>query len=427
MTNPASPAESVSSAGRRRILLFGEGATLAHVARPLAVCQQLSGHGFDMTLACPEPFRWAVDEALCAWRALESQSAQVFAKRLERGAPLYDFATLLRYVEADEALIADCAPDLVIGDFRLSLAVSARRAGVPYLAIGDAYWCEEALWPPPLPVMPGLAWLPFPVRQWGFDLAAPLAFRLHARPMERLRRHFGMPGIGGSLSAVYQDADRNLFANFPALFPKIAQRRPDDFIGPLSWQMPVPLPDWAGALPPPESCVFVTMGSSGAAELLPRIIEAIVACGRTAVIATAGRVSISSDPARGVFAADYLPGRWACEASGFVVCNGGSPTSQLALAAGRPVLGICQNMDQFLNMRAIQEAGYGLSMRAEPAALKDIGRVLAFAIDDAAYRERAGRLGETGEMDSCGRLLGAIRALCQRRSQACVEPGRSTG
>ena len=31
-------------------------------------------------------------------------------------------------------------PDLVIGDFRLSLSVSARVAGVPYIAIANSWW-----------------------------------------------------------------------------------------------------------------------------------------------------------------------------------------------------------------------------------------------------------------------------------------------
>ena len=47
----------------------------------------------------------------------------------------YDAETLKRYVDADLAIIRQAQPDLIIGDFRLSLSVSARLAGVPYATI----------------------------------------------------------------------------------------------------------------------------------------------------------------------------------------------------------------------------------------------------------------------------------------------------
>lgn len=394
---------------RRRVLLFAEGATLAHVARPLAICQLLAGEDCDFVLACPPAFRWAVDESCCEWRELECQSAAEFSRRLARGAPLYDFQTLLGYVEADEALMADVRPDVVIGDFRLSLAVSARRARVPYIAIGDAYWCEDELWPPPLPVLAGLSWIPLPLREAGFRLAAPLAFRVHARAMDRLRRHFGLRGVNGRLSSAYQDADRILFANYPALFPATAGKRPQDFIGPLLWQMPVEPPEWIDDLPDPSECVFVTMGSSGAAHLVQNVVDAVRAAGKTAIVATAGRVELETQPAHGVFAAEFLPGRWACQAASLAVSNGGSPISQLALSEGRPVLGICLNMDQFLNMRALCAEGCGAWMRAESCATRAIQHRISAICDSELLRAGARRIRDSADPQAALRLTDAIR------------------
>ena len=44
------------------------------------------------------------------------------------------------YVEADRRLLDSWHPDLVVGDFRLTLAVSARLARIPYLPISSAHW-----------------------------------------------------------------------------------------------------------------------------------------------------------------------------------------------------------------------------------------------------------------------------------------------
>lgn len=47
--------------------------------------------------------------------------------------------TLRKYVEADLRVLDEIAPDLVVGDLRISLSVSARLAGIPYIAIANAY------------------------------------------------------------------------------------------------------------------------------------------------------------------------------------------------------------------------------------------------------------------------------------------------
>jgi hypothetical protein len=60
-----------------------------------------------------------------------------------------------------------------------------------------------------------------------------------------------------------------------------------------------------------------------------------------------------------------LPGLDAARRSRLVICNGGSPTSQQALAAGVPIIGLATNLDQFLNMAAIESAGAGVVLRAD--------------------------------------------------------------
>ena len=51
---------------------------------------------------------------------------------------------LRAYVDDDLALLEAVRPDVVIGDFRLSLSVSARVAGIPYVNVTNAYWSPYA-------------------------------------------------------------------------------------------------------------------------------------------------------------------------------------------------------------------------------------------------------------------------------------------
>jgi UDP:flavonoid glycosyltransferase YjiC (YdhE family) len=76
--------------------------------------------------------------------------------------------------------------------------------------------------------------------------------------------------------------------------------------------------------------------------------------------------------------APYLPGTEAARLSRIVICNGGSPTSSQALAAGVPVLGIASNADQFLNMEALVRVGVGMVLRAD--------RLNGLAIEEAVKK-----------------------------------------
>ena len=67
------------------------------------------------------------------------------------------------------------------------------------------------------------------------------------------------------------------------------------------------------------------------------------------IIATAG-ATIDHLPANAT-ALEYAPGEALCQRAALVIGNGGSPITYQALAAGKPVLGLASNFDQFLNMR----------------------------------------------------------------------------
>ena len=125
---------------RKTILFVAEAVTLAHVGRPLALAGALDARRYDVHFACaPGHQAMLAGGALTYWPITSIPGAQ-FLAALAAGRPVYDEATLRRYVEDDRRLLAEVRPDLVVGDFRLSLSVSARLARVPYVTVSNAYW-----------------------------------------------------------------------------------------------------------------------------------------------------------------------------------------------------------------------------------------------------------------------------------------------
>jgi len=394
----------------RRVLLAAEAVTLAHLARPLAIGRALEAMDWQVTLACDPRFRGFLGDFHGKYRELRSVQPEVFLAALRRGTPLYDVETLNRYVVDDLRVIGEVKPDLIVGDFRLSLSVSARLARVPYVALANAYWSpfyEPGKWPVPELWLTKL--LPIAVAERVFRVARPAAFALHSRPLNRVRKRHCLADLGLSLRRVYTDADFVAYADAPALFPIATLPATHRFIGPALWEPPVSFPPWWSELREDRPMVYVTLGSSGQASLLPAVAETLGALDLSVVIATAGRARLPAPPPN-TRVAEFLPGTQVARRADIVVCNGGSLTCYQALSAGVPVIGIASNLDQFLNMQAVERIGAGLSLRADRFRPAELLRVVRQVLDDARFRTSAKRVA-----DWCTEqpLAGAVRDLLQ--------------
>src|SRR5687768_3759645 len=125
---------------RKRILFFAEAVTLAHVARPIALAEGLDGARYEIFMAsASRSHRFFANKP---WQILSisSISSEQFLQALAQGSPVYSEETLRGYIKNDVELIKKINPDIIVGDFRLSLSVSARLVGIPYITITNAYW-----------------------------------------------------------------------------------------------------------------------------------------------------------------------------------------------------------------------------------------------------------------------------------------------
>ncbi|MTV41715.1 glycosyltransferase [Duganella radicis] len=396
---------------RKKILFVAEAVTLAHVGRPLALARTLDRQRYDVHLACAPGYDMFIKDAGLTYWSINSIPGARFLAALAAGKPVYDAATLSQYVLDDMRLLQAARPDVVIGDFRLSLSVSARLAQVPYVALSNAYWSPYVQQHYQVPALPLARLLPIGLADRLFKLVRPMAFALHCRPLNRVRRAYRMPSLGHDLRRIYTDADRVLYADIPEMFPAHDLPATHSYLGPVTWSPSTPAPAWWDHLPAGRDVVYVTLGSSGQGALLPKVLQALAPLPLTVMAATAGNVDPGLLPAN-VHVATYLPGEQAARRSRLVICNGGSPTSQQALAAGVPVLGIAGNLDQYLNMDGVVRAGAGALLRSDrlvESALRDTALHL---LEEPAPRAAAGRVAQQFlRYDAGARLAGLLSQL----------------
>ncbi len=376
--------------GKPKILFVAEAVTLAHVARPAVLAQALDRDVYEVFFATDPRYNQLFPELSGFRYDIWSISSADFLNALAKGSPLYSKRTLERYVEDDLKLIDQIKPDLIVGDFRLSLSVSARLRQIPYATISNVYWSVYSNNDYPVPQLPMIRFLGVRLSQFLFDLSRPLAFALHCIPLNSVRRKYGLKSLGFDLRAVYTDADEVLLADIPDYFPIAADATHHRYIGPIPWSPSSNIPSWWNDIDKTRPIIYVSLGSSGRVELLPCVLEALAQLPVTVIATTAGRAELATMPDNAMVS-EYIPGDEAAEMAALVVCNGGSLTTYQAIQNGTPVLGIVSNLDQHLNMSYLSRAGIGAVLRSEKADVQQIRRLVERLLNEPQYTDAAER------------------------------------
>jgi UDP:flavonoid glycosyltransferase YjiC (YdhE family) len=407
----------------KRILFIAEAVTLAQVVRLRVLAAGLDPQRYQVHFAAAH-----FDELIFAGTTfrrwpIHSLSARRIDARVRGGRRLYHTGELRRYLDADRRLIDAVTPDVVVSDLRLSLAV---ECPVPHAALINAYWLRRDGWP--LPDHPIVSLLGERRAARHFPAAIPRVFAHFAAPINRLRAERGCPPL--TLPEILTHGDAALFPDTPELCPG---GPPRSYLGPVLWAPRVPRPSWWHTLDRHRHTAYVTLGSSGRADLLPRIVEALP--GWQLLIATAGRADPGPLPAH-AHAADFLDGGEAAARAQLVVSNGGSTTGYQALAAGTPVLGVASNLDQHLAMTAITRIGAGRVVPARGASVDSLRRAAEDILEQPGYA-RAARAQALAfrAWDPHRRFAAALEALASPRfvptlndhDHSRVEPPRASG
>ncbi len=230
----------------------------------------------------------------------------------------------------------------------------------------------------------------------AYRLERPLFFALQCMPLNRVRRKHGLPSLSLNLCRIFTDGDQTLYADIPELQP--TYNRPDNhqYLGLVLWSPSGERGGGGGSARGRRRGVAGPPGAPGGGggrNLLQVVLNGLADLPVTVIAATADRSDLDNIPAN-AYVADYPPGEAAAARSDVVICNGGSLTTQQALVAGVPVLGIASNLDQHLNMQAIEAAGAGLLLRTERLKARSVSAAVRQLLDRPGYRQSAQELAE---------------------------------
>lgn len=376
-----------------KILAMPDGNWLSHTSRVLEVARRLREAGHDVVFAgegqytrLPQEAGFGVVpvETLDPGRVLEcSRSGRV---------SWYDYPRVRSCVAAELALFEREQPDLVLGDFRLSLSTSCELAGVPLAVTLNAAWTDYYTVRIRAPEHLAITRI---FGRTATSLAAPLIknliLRIDSRPFNRFRREHGLPPRR-NIWDIWR-GDLNLIADIPEYGPTADLPASFHYIGPILWEPETEPPPWLEKLDPDRFTIYFTMGSTGYARFFEQALETFGDTDYQCVMTTAGLAELRDVPDN-FFVTDYAPGSQIMEHSDAVVCHGGNGTIYQAMTHGVPIIGIPTMHDQEFNLDRVEDLGLGLhlsELRFRPAHLADavaeIARNPRFKSCAAEYRE----------------------------------------
>src|ERR1039458_9958772 len=96
---------------RRRILFLAEGATMAHLVRPLALADSLDTDCYEIHFYAPPRFSRHLRDKPFAVGELATMPGERFLANISSGAPLFPADVLRGYVKRDRELFASICPE----------------------------------------------------------------------------------------------------------------------------------------------------------------------------------------------------------------------------------------------------------------------------------------------------------------------------
>lgn len=284
-------------------------------------------------------------------------------------------------VENEIALFTKIKPAAVLTGWCLSVTVSTRAAGVPFVNVlhstSITEYYEEGLqsWPDRSDFAV-FHWL-FPEEKrlrWMNNLVLKLDAPL--KPYHAIGKKYHVGPFRNFIELI--EGDYTLLADIPELvnLPKL---RPNlRHIGPLPFRMDAAVPEEITDMQKDRPIVYFAMGSSGKRSLIKEIIEGFEGKPYEVIAPVAAHIEgmdVKIPP--NVLVTGFLPAHKVNPMADISVIHGGQNTVMQACLSGTPIVGIGMHPEQQANLDACVRKGFAIRLSKK--------KVTAQAILDAVY------------------------------------------
>jgi UDP:flavonoid glycosyltransferase YjiC (YdhE family) len=290
------------------------------------------------------------------------------------------------------ALFREAKPAAVLTGWCLSVTISTRAAGVPFVnvlhstSVREYYEAGLQSWPDRSDFR-FVRWLfgndQERMNRWVSRLVLKLA--APARAYNAVGRKYGLPKFRNFIDLI--EGDHTLLADIPEWVGFSKVRPSLHYIGPLPARIDRPIPDEVASLPRDKPIVYFAMGSSGRPELVKRIIEGFEGKPYRVIAPVASLVeqlSVGIPP--NVLVTGLVPAHKVNPLADISVIHGGQNTVMNACLSGTPIVGIGMHPEQQANLDACVRKGFAIRLSKKRATAADVLGAIDILLRDKAAK-----------------------------------------
>lgn len=396
-----------------KILVISESVTLAHIIRPVSLLKHLDTDTFELHVASSKDSQHYFSELKHSFYQVTCLSSQKFKEALATGSTFIQKNLLQTQINEDLELLKQIKPDLVIGDFRISLNISARVAKVPYITLTNTHWLNFKPQDLPLPEIPIFKMIGQSFSEILFNFFVrpilPFILKQQARNINFFRTKYSQRPYQ-LLTDTYIDADVIGLCDTPYNFKAHHNDLKFTYLGPICGDSTTVVPNWFESLQTIQNKkIYINLGSSGDHSILDQLLSELTKMDvQLCVGAPQSQIDLLSSKYKNIFWSSNLPGSLLCRWADVILFNGGSPTTHQALLEGKPIVAICTNPDQILNMKNFSHFVFVRTFRNWNLDAKEVKKSIEYFLIDTkviteaqAYGKKLRSFDTKSELEKC--------------------------
>ncbi len=295
---------------------------------------------------------------------------------------------LVPRVENEIRFFREVDPAAVLTGWCLSVTISTRAAGVPFVnvlhstSVREYYEAGLQSWPDRSDFR-FFRWLfrndEERMCRWISKLVLKLA--APARAYNSVGPKYGLPKFKNFIDLI--EGDHTLLADIPE-WVGFAEVRPSlHYIGPLPARIDQPVPDEVASIPRDKPIVYFAMGSSGKPALVAEILAGFRDRPYRAIAPVKSHIqNMTLDIPQNVVVTGFLPAHKVNPMADISVIHGGQNTVMNACLSGTPIVGIGMHPEQQANLDACVRKGFAIRLNKKRTAASDVLAAIESLLND---------------------------------------------
>jgi len=365
-----------------KLLSFPSAVGLSHLMRLLLIARELREIGVEVGFGFKEESNLLKEDSFKVFPVpdvtVTDFSSNVFAE--------YTQPFIEQCVEEELKAIEAFQPDAIVGDFRLSAAISARVAGVPYISVVNAYMTDYF---DPVDVMipKEKSAVKHAVASTAGKAMQAVKKRALASPFRAVAKKYGIKDLVSLYD--FLKGDLTLIADLQQFCPLEKLPSSHHYIGPLIWEgNSVPAPRYLENRDPSRPLIYATTGNTGKEKLVDLVVEAFKEKPCDVVITTGEYIhprNVTEFP--NIHIEKFIPGSMVLKHATVAIHCGGNGTTYQVISHGVPAVVVPFNNDQKINAWLVKRNRLGLPLSTEITG-NQLRLAAKTVIEDREIREK---------------------------------------